>query len=205
MAQSKCLIILQWTGTRTVFIFQIFCYEAKSPYFFGILHFFCYLIEHLTRTDNLNYTFKCTTTSCDVDTRLTCWLLCSCIVMTLLFPHSTTPKSSESVDTVMSGIVTTALILNPNVGPLSTLKGTCRSTGPMGSPAALGSKVTMNSILSLSGSPGRLRTRSNSTPNPLPDRTDLSGAKDTGKCPLLVTRTTCDRTVPYTTYPKSRK
>ena len=141
----------------------------------------------------------------DDQSHLTCWLLCNWMVITLQFPHSTTPKSNESVDTVMSGIVTTALILSPNEGPLSTWKSTWISTGPMGRAAALGSKVTMNSTLSLSGSPGRLRTRSSSTPNPLPDRTDFSGAKDAGKCPLLVTRTTWERTVPYTTYPKSSK
>lgn len=73
---------------------------------------------------------------------------------------------------------------------LLTLIGTTVSTGPNCKLAARGSKVTTKSTVSLSGAPGRFRTRSSSTLKPNVCMLPRSILKDTGHQPVLVARTT---------------
>ena len=81
-----------------------------------------------------------------------------------------------------------------------TLKGSVFSTRPSGQWTAAGSNLTLNSMPTGSGSPGRERTLSpKSTLKPVPSRERWEVVKETGQWPTLVRVRGWETTRPYTT------
>ena len=113
------------------------------------------------------------------------------------------PKSTSSSLSRSSGIVTLARSVSATGGPGRKSSFVSYSSSPSLARLLFEAKVTTNSTVSGSGSPGSLITFSGSTLKPSGVSAALSSSNETGDQPMLRTRNERFFVEPYTTLSKS--